>query len=152
MKIFGWNCRDICNALTVNALRASIKVHNPDIIFLSETKASKHRINRVASLLGFPNYICVEAFGKLGGICLFWPQHIQVEVFEFDPQLIAVSIHSNVSVWNLVGFYSPPQKSKRRIAWENLHALLESLKIQRKRVVMLAALLCLTFSKTYYLI
>jgi hypothetical protein len=50
-----------------------------------------------------------------------------VEVLEFDPQLIAVSIHSNVSVWILVGFYSLPQKSKRRIAWENLHALLESL-------------------------
>jgi exonuclease III len=73
MKIFGWNCRGICNALTVKALRTSIRVHNPDIIFLSETKASEHRINRVASLLGFPNYICVEAFGKSGVICLFWP-------------------------------------------------------------------------------
>ena len=98
MKIFGWNCRHICNASTVKALRASIRVHNPDIIFLSETKASEHHINRVASLLGFPNYICVEAFGKSRGIYLFWPQHIQVEVLEFDPQLIVVSIHSNVSV------------------------------------------------------
>jgi hypothetical protein len=111
----------------VKSLRASIRVHNPDIIFLSKTKTSGQRINRVASLLGFPNFVCVEALGKLGGICLFWPHHVHVKVLEFDSQMIVISIHSNLSEWNLVGFYGPPHQSKRRIAWENLHALLESL-------------------------
>ena len=126
MKILGWNCRGICNAVTVKALRASIRVHSPEIIFLSETKASEIRIKRVATLLGFPSSFCVGARGKSGGICLFWHQHIQVDVLEYDSHLIVVSIHSNVCVWNFVGFYGPPQQTNRRIAWENLHALLES--------------------------
>jgi hypothetical protein len=50
-----------------------------------------------------------------------------MDVLEYDSQLIAVSIHSNVCVWNLFGFYGPPQQTNRRIAWENLHVLLESL-------------------------
>jgi exonuclease III len=126
MKILGWNCRGICNTSTINALRALIRVHNSDVIFLSETKAMESHMNRVASLLHFPYFCCVEACGRSGGICLLWSHSIKVEVLEFDPNLIAINILDCICSWTLVGFYGPPHKRHRSSAWENLIVLLES--------------------------
>jgi exonuclease III len=126
MKILGWNCRGICNASTVKALRASIRVHHPIIVFLSETKASTCHISKVASLLGFSNFICVDSHGRSSGLCLLWENSLQVDVLEFDSNLIAITVHDSICDWNFVGFYGPPHKINRRIIWENLHALLES--------------------------
>ncbi len=61
MRILGWNCCGICNALTVCALKASIRVAHPEVIFLSKTKASIERIDKVASLGRFLNYFVVGA-------------------------------------------------------------------------------------------
>ena len=84
-------------------------------------------MNRVASLLGFHNFVCVEALGRSGGLCLLWSQSLQVDVLEYDSNLIAITIHANIRDWTLVGFYGPPKKANRRPVWENLHALLESI-------------------------
>lgn len=39
MRALGWNCRGICNALTVRALRDQIKGHRLDIIFFEPDKS-----------------------------------------------------------------------------------------------------------------
>jgi exonuclease III len=126
MITMSWNCRGICNAATVKALRASIRAHHPEIIFLSETKASISRINRVAKLLRFSNFHVVEAIGRSGGICMLWSSSVQVEVLEFDSHMISLAISDGLCEWTLVGFYGPPYKAKRRAAWTNLHAYLDS--------------------------
>ena len=128
MKILGWNCRGICNASTARALRATIRVHNPDVVFLCETKASEEKIVGLACSMGFPGHIVVGAQGKAGGICMFWSNTLDVEVLEFNARTIAITIRDGVCSWALVGFYGPPYRAKRRKAWENLHGLLKSIK------------------------
>jgi hypothetical protein len=127
MKILSWNYRGICNASTVSALRASIKAHHPSLVFLSETMASEKRISKVALLLGFTNFLCVDARGKSGGLCMLWSPNFQISVVEFGHNLIFMKVLDGVSCWNLVGFYGPPHRSKRLKAWVDLHALLVSL-------------------------
>uniref|UniRef100_A0A2N9EZP9 Reverse transcriptase domain-containing protein n=1 Tax=Fagus sylvatica TaxID=28930 RepID=A0A2N9EZP9_FAGSY len=51
---------------------------------------------------------------------------ISVDVLEFNFATVAINIRDSVCSWALVGFYSPPYYHKRRKAWINLCALLES--------------------------
>ena len=47
MKVLGWNCRGICNAVTIRALKAQINRTSLDFIFLCETKGSASRMVNV---------------------------------------------------------------------------------------------------------
>ena len=126
MRALGWNCRGICNASTVRALRAQNRGHKPDIIFLCETKTNGERMDYVKRMVGFNENVVTEAKGRVGGLCLMWKNNVQIEVVEFNKYLIAVKILDPGGDWNLVGFYGPPYASKKRKAWENLCALLET--------------------------
>ena len=126
MKLLGWNCRGICNASTVRALKAQIKGVRPDLVFLSETKALVSRMDFVKSSIGFDNMLVVEAKGKEGGLYVLWKEGISVKEVEYNKNLIAVTVSYFVCEWLMVGFYGPPYFSKKKKAWENLMALLES--------------------------
>ena len=127
MRILGWNCRGIYNSSTVRAFRALIRARNPSIIFLSETKTSDLRIESVACSIGFPNFVTSGLKGRAGGICLFWSNDVDVNILEFNPNTVAITIRDSFCSWSLIRFYDPPHKAKRRKAWVNLHALLESI-------------------------
>jgi exonuclease III len=127
MRVLGWNCRGICNASTVRALRILIRGQHLDFLFLSETKASVERLKKLAVSICFSEHVIVGAKGKAGGICLYWSSTFSVEVREFNSKTIAIFVNDGYCRWSLVGFYGPPYKAKRRKAWENLHALLHTL-------------------------
>ena len=124
MKVLGWNCRDICRAATVRALKAQIKGTSPDVIFLSETKASTSKMVEVMNAIKFSNLCVVEAKGTAGGICVMWKVGYAIQQVEYNKNLIAVKISDANCVWLLVAFYEPPYPSKKKKAWENLMALL----------------------------
>ena len=126
MRILGWKCQGICNASTVRALKAQIKGARPDVIFLSETKAKDSRMSFVQSSIAFNNKFVVEAKGKVGGLAIMWKEGILAKLFEFNKNLIAIKFSNPVCDWLFVGFYGPPYYSKKKKAWENLSALLES--------------------------
>ena len=126
MRILGWNCRGIYNATTVRALRAQIKGSKPNFVFLSETKANETRMEEVKNAIGFSGKLVVDAKGKAGGLCLMWKWGINLEVEEFNKNLLAVKIKEALCEWLLVGFHKPPYPAKKRKVWENLCAILES--------------------------
>ncbi|XP_075674808.1 uncharacterized protein LOC142643997 [Castanea sativa] len=126
MRALGWNCRGICNASTVRALRAQKGGHKPDVIFLCETKANEECMEYVKRRVGFNENVVIEAKGRAGGLCLMWRNNVQIEVVEFNKYMIAVKILDPGGDWYLVGFYGPPYAAKKRKAWENLCALLET--------------------------
>jgi exonuclease III len=53
MKILAWNCRGLACAPTIRVLRALIKPHRLDLLFLSETKVISSRFNSPLIGLGF---------------------------------------------------------------------------------------------------
>ena len=127
MRILGWNCRGICNSSTVHTLRALIRGQNPMVVFLCETKANEVCMKKVANLIGFLNFCAIRPRGRAGGICMFWAKELGVELLEFNPNTIAVTIRYCTCSWSIIGFHGPPHKAKRRKAWVNLHGLLESI-------------------------
>ena len=80
MKAIGWNCRGICNASTVRALKTQIRARHPEVIFLLETKASELKMHSVVKSLGFYGHHVVGARGKRGGICMLWPNAVTIKV------------------------------------------------------------------------
>ena len=127
MRILGWNCQGICNVSTARTLLAIIRVQNPDCIFLCETKAFEDCLKKLACSIGFSEHLIVSAKGKAGGIGLFWSNIVSTKIVEFDSRTIAITVRDEFCSWSLIGFYGPPYQAKRRKAWSNLHALLQSL-------------------------
>ena len=126
MRVLGWNCRGICQAVTVRALAAQIKRARPDVVFLSETKANKNRMDYVKKFVKFDNSCVVEAKGYAGGLCIMWKNGLAIKEVEYDKNLIVVKVTDQSVEWILIGFYGPPYKSKKKKAWGNLFAFLES--------------------------
>lgn len=84
-------------------------------------------MDEVIVFVGFSNKLVVDAKGIFGGLCLMWKVGTSVNLVEFNKNLIAVTISDVLCKWILVGFYGPPYESKKKKAWGNLMALLESL-------------------------
>ena len=126
MKLLSWNCQGICNTSTVQALKAQIKGVRPNLIFLSETRALVSRMDFVRSSISFDNMLVVKASGKASGLCVMWKEGISVREVEYNKNLIAITVSDFVCEWLMVRFYGPPYFSKKKKAWENIMALLES--------------------------
>ena len=60
MKLFSWNCQDIYNASTIQALKAQIKGSSPDLIFLAETKTTVNRMETVRTSIKFNHMFVVR--------------------------------------------------------------------------------------------
>ena len=118
--------RGICKTATVQALTAQIKGTKPDVVFLSETKANKNRMDYVKKFVKFDNSCVVEAKGYAGGLCIMWKNGLAIKEVEYDKNLIVVKVTDQSVEWILIGFYGPPYKSKKKKAWGNLFAFLES--------------------------
>uniref|UniRef100_A0A2N9FNE5 RNase H type-1 domain-containing protein n=1 Tax=Fagus sylvatica TaxID=28930 RepID=A0A2N9FNE5_FAGSY len=78
-------------------------------------------------LVDHVKHVVVSTSGKAGGICLMWSSSMDVQVLEFNYCTIAITIREEYCSWSLIGFYGPPYYAKRRKAWGNLHALLQSI-------------------------
>ncbi|KAL0444993.1 UNVERIFIED_CONTAM: hypothetical protein Slati_2222000 [Sesamum latifolium] len=72
MSLLVWNCQGLGNPWTVRGLQELIRVHNPLLVFLAETKCSASQIEvlkRWLDLFGTG----VSSVGKSGGLALLWP-------------------------------------------------------------------------------
>ncbi|XP_075636797.1 uncharacterized protein LOC142609040 [Castanea sativa] len=89
-------------------------------------KAGKSRLEKVKKSIGFSELIVVDAKGSASGTCAMWKSSVSLHPIEFNKNLIVVKVTKAVCDWFLVGFYGPPYATKKKNAWENLMALLES--------------------------
>uniref|UniRef100_A0A2N9I7H8 Endonuclease/exonuclease/phosphatase domain-containing protein n=1 Tax=Fagus sylvatica TaxID=28930 RepID=A0A2N9I7H8_FAGSY len=97
------------------------------IVFLSETKAYEDRMQVIAKKIGFQNLVAIGPKGRAGGLCMLWVNDLEVEILEFNSNMIAIQIKECNVCWSLVGFYGPPYKAKHLKTWINLCALLETI-------------------------
>lgn len=59
------------NPRALRALKDVVRLHHPDVLFLSETKAGKRRIDKLKGALNYRNCFSVDSKGLSGGLCLF---------------------------------------------------------------------------------
>ena len=91
-------------------------------------KANEERVEYVKRRVGFNEKVVIEAKGRAGGLCLMWRTICKLKWWSLisNKYMIVVKILDPGGDWYLVGFYGPPDAAKKRKAWENLCALLET--------------------------
>ena len=126
MRLLSWKCWDTCKASTVKALKALVRDEGPDIIFLSETKVSSPRIDRIKHNLGFANFYCVDSEDRAGDLALFWKLGVEMEVVFTNKNMMAYLVYSDPSntPWLLIAVHGPPYLIKRKKFWELMESII----------------------------
>jgi exonuclease III len=71
MKIVIWNCRGLGNRPAVRGLLELQKSEKAEVLFLSETKLDRRRIEKFRWMLGLSNMVVYDVVGKGGGWLCF---------------------------------------------------------------------------------
>lgn len=112
MKILAWNCRGLGKPHEVRALKQLLKVHSPDIVFLSETKLCESDLNLKTKLGSnfLPNYLlvnCAKNKGKRsGGLAMMWKHDVNLTILNHNERFIDcyITCSNNSNSWYATGF------------------------------------------------
>ena len=84
MNSLGWNCQELGNPRLVRALHDLVRCWGPKIVFLSETKVRKNRMEKIKDKVGFANGLSVLCHGRSGGLALLWTRDINLEIKSYS--------------------------------------------------------------------
>ncbi|XP_042942727.1 uncharacterized protein LOC122276878 [Carya illinoinensis] len=122
MKLLSWNCRGLGNPRTVRELHQLVKEKSPQVVFLSETKCNRERVEMVRNRLGFVNSFVVNSLGRSGGLAMIWNENLNASLFSYSRHHISLMIKSEEEgrEWHLTGFYGDPALERRKNCWDIL--------------------------------
>ncbi|KAG8634680.1 hypothetical protein MANES_17G070550v8 [Manihot esculenta] len=122
MIIITWNCHGAASSTFRNAFQEYKRLYHPNIFCLVEPHISGEAADEVCGLLGYENWIRVEAVGFSGGIWLLWSEDgFRIELVVTDPQFITVAINfSTGEKWLFSVVYASPDIYLRRKFWQSL--------------------------------
>ncbi|KAL3826043.1 hypothetical protein ACJIZ3_022072 [Penstemon smallii] len=125
MSCLAWNCQGLGGSWTVRTLGDLIRDHNPQLIFLSETRLAARKIELIKRKFGYFG-LAVDARGLSGGLALLWMKDIDVVVQSFSfnhiDALVFIDNNNNTS-WRFTGFYGEPVETNRHKSWKLLRHL-----------------------------
>ncbi|CAO2184128.1 unnamed protein product [Urochloa humidicola] len=128
MSLICLNCRGCGRSEAVQEIRNIVDLHNPMLLFLSETKMSAVKVQDLRWRLGFPNAFGVNSEGLSGGLGLFWKNNVVIELKNYSKNHIDVWVDDAVNpcperMWRFTGFYGEPRREKRKESWRRLRFL-----------------------------
>ncbi|KAL0456432.1 UNVERIFIED_CONTAM: hypothetical protein Slati_0982400, partial [Sesamum latifolium] len=109
---------------TVRVLSELIRLHNPALVFLSETKCKRRKceiLKEKYNMFG----LNVDARGKGGGLILLWRKDINLVVHSFSSSHIDAGIASEMGTegWRFTGLYGHTETARREETWSLLRWL-----------------------------
>lgn len=128
MLIVSWNCRGLARPMAGRAIRAMVRVHKPECIFLSETKVSVDKMCLAMSRLGYQNCLAVASVKKSGGLCLAWQNGVDIRISFSDKNCINGPVFSDPPLmpWMSSAVYGPLHKAEKASFWRKLQLIVES--------------------------
>ena len=92
-----------------------VRKHNPQVLFLMETKRKSNEMEWLRSKWGFDNCLTVDCRGRGGGLALLWLNSAQVEILSFSNMHIDARIDQGGidKIWRFTGFYGCPEVINR---------------------------------------
>ncbi|KAI8009782.1 hypothetical protein LOK49_LG06G01157 [Camellia lanceoleosa] len=125
MDLFIWNCRGAGNARFRRNLRELVRLHQPDMMVLMETKVEISSMGMFFNNLGYTALTHVDPIGRSGGIWLLWsPSQLNVRVQNASSQIITATIsRQDYPDWVLSAIYASPNICLRDKLWNDLSAL-----------------------------
>ncbi|XP_042942950.1 uncharacterized protein LOC122277139 [Carya illinoinensis] len=127
MKHLACNCRGLGNPRTVRELHLMVKEKSPNVIFLSETKCNRTRMEGIRNKLNFDHSFIVDCVGRSGGIAFLWKKEVEAELNSYSNHHISLTVFPENLERSilLIGFYGHPVAAKRKESW-NLIRLIHS--------------------------
>ena len=92
MNLLSWNCRGLGAPLAVHEMAKLVRKHNPQVLFLMETKRKSNEMEWLRAKWGFDNCLTVECIRRGGGLALLWLKLAQVEILSFSSMHIDARI------------------------------------------------------------
>ena len=124
MSLLNWNCQELGNQRTVNALKKIIKAQVPNLVFHMETKSNRGWMEYVHDQCEFKNGFFVPSDGASGGLALFWRKEVTVHIQNYTSSHIDAFVDGGVDGWwHLTCFYGNPKTSRRCESWSLLKSL-----------------------------
>jgi hypothetical protein len=122
MIFLSWNCRGLAKSSTVRCLRALIRKHKPDVLFLTETKNAPHLASPILRQLGFLLIVQAPPCNTKGGLLLAWKIDVKLTSFYVSNNIICAWYYSDVpNVKYLISFvYGPPYSKNNSDFWTTL--------------------------------
>jgi exonuclease III len=123
MKILSWNCRGLGKISAVRALRKLIHTHQPDIVFLTETKFQSTDFLLKANSFGnnLSNHFCVDCTMSLrnrsGGLAMFWSNNVNLNIIGYNNNMIDCYIvcDNDMNHWRATGIYGYPNQDNKAL-------------------------------------
>ena len=124
MSCLSWNCHGLGNPQIEDELVAFVSNKGPKLVFLMETKVEKVILDRIGRKIQFANFFVVPRHNQGGGLALFWPANMKIDVQSFSDRLIDVIIDHEVDdAWRFIGFYRDPKTASQENSWSTLRSL-----------------------------
>jgi exonuclease III len=113
MKILSWNCRGLGHTSAIRALKKLIQTHQPDIIFLIETKFLSSDFQKRLKIPGdsYPNSFIVDCIisnsNRRGGLCMLWTNNVNLNIIAYNDRYIDcyVDCTDTDPGWRATGLY-----------------------------------------------
>ncbi|BFG30761.1 hypothetical protein CerSpe_170350 [Prunus speciosa] len=125
MNLLSWNCQGLGNPSTIQALSSLIRQQDPKLVFLSETRCNKSKLEIIKFRLGFSKMFVVPSRGFSGGLCQLWRDDVDLSILSYSFNHID-TVCDNFGIegkWRLTGFYGCPQSADRSSSWNLLSTL-----------------------------
>ena len=84
MKMLVWNCRGLANHETVQSLKRQIWLLNADLVFVSETRLHRNKVDSLRRKMGMQGVIEVEHSDDCVGLLFMWKDSIDVQLLSFS--------------------------------------------------------------------
>ena len=125
MSLVAWNCRGLGSSLAVRTLTDEVRMKNPILVFLSETKASLSKMKGFQNKIDYMEGIVVPSDEKSGGLTMIWKKGTEIKLKSYSNSHINVVVEGeqDQAPWRATGFHGHTESSKRKISWSLLEVL-----------------------------
>lgn len=123
MKTLIWNCRGLGNPGTVQGLSRYVTLNNPDLVFISETRLRRHKVDSLRRRLNMEGALDVARSENCVGLLLMWKDTLQVNLLSFSNSHIDVEVIQGESKFRFTGMYGTFYRQRKHEDWELLDRL-----------------------------
>lgn len=126
MNLVCWNCRGIGGPRKREFLSRFLRATRVSIAFVVETKCSQQKSDLFLQNQPLPNFECVPAIGRSGGLWLLWDHNVNVTVMFKSRNVIHARVQQpHQPGWSLVCVYGDAAHTRNKVIWETIKQIVD---------------------------